>query len=488
MGHPTLNKFTHLGLAVTGAMLSAVIAVAAIAGASAPAAWAASLQDSTAITAFTTGNAAADQLTITTNGQLVTLSLKSKQAIPWLKLRLYDKSDSGAVADGDNVAAVAKGGTYSSTVDLSNVPDGEYRLRLFANDPYTSELVKTQYPYLDGMKVTKASGAVKLQTFSTVAAHNASVKNSRAAKTYATTDMSDLFFQVFRQTDKGKTTSRYVKSTEANYYKTRVKSILSALPANATAEQKLVAIYEFVANNFYYDDYGKANGKAGFDDPYYNLKHQASTTGSGYNYSAGKVAMQCDGYAAVFVALSRAAGIPARMVYGHKHDKNASRPFFWDGASASTFKQDHTWVQAYVGGKWINIDPQQASLNKRGVGKSNPSNNTFTKAYRINYLYFDMSSAFMANLYYAKSIPGDDLTKFKYYLKKGNKSTMAPWNLSAQKRLKQLKYFKSTPNGKFVSSTTKAVKAFQKKNKLRVTGQIDKRTWKKLFSSKAKKK
>ena len=81
-----------------------------------------------------------------------------------------------------------------------------------------------------------------------------------------------------------------------------------------------------------------------------------------------------------------------------------------------------------------------------------------------------------------------DPNSFKYYLREGNSSTLKPYNLAVQKRLKELNYYKKTVNGVFNSSTTAAVKAFQKKHGLKQTGNVDEKTWKKLFSTTAKKK
>ena len=73
-----------------------------------------------------------------------------------------------------------------------------------------------------------------------------------------------------------------------------------------------------------------------------------------YNTRLGAVGMlnaasgNCTDLSHLLVALCRAAGIPARYVHGLVH-------FPVDGDTG------HTWAQAYVGGKWCDMD---ASNNK----------------------------------------------------------------------------------------------------------------------------
>lgn len=80
-----------------------------------------------------------------------------------------------------------------------------------------------------------------------------------------------------------------------------------------------------------------------------------------------------------------------------------------------------------------------------------------------------------------------DPGSFKYILREGNSSTLASYNLALQKRLKELGYYSGDLTGKFTSSTTKAVKKFQKKHGIKANGYVKEDTWKILFSTKAKK-
>lgn len=458
---------------------------------------AASLQESQAVQTWSTGSAKADAISATIvdssataeASKIVRVKFTHKERISSASLRLYKKGNSSALSQSpactENTGAKE---TCNLELDISNYANGDYLVRLIVCHPNASESWMQYYAYLPAIKLSIKSGVPSLHSFPTAISHNKSVKATRKSSTYLNPDLSDLAFQFFTQTDKGKSSIRVIKGTEASLYKKAAAAATKNLPSTATKYQKLVAIFEYVGKHFYYDNYGLANGRKGFDDPYYNLKHVLSKTGSGYNYATGKVAVQCDGYAAAFIAMARAIGVPAYPLYGHKDKTPGATDYFWNGVSTTEVnRQNHTWVRAYVNGKWITIDPQQGSLNKRGESKTSKGDSSWKKQSRINYLYFDMSDQMLANSYYGLRVRSENLTKFKYFLKKGNSVSLSPYNLSAQKQLKKLGYSKSL-SGKFTTSMKKAVKAFQKKNGLNVTGCIDKTTWKKLFSSKAKKK
>lgn len=62
----------------------------------------------------------------------------------------------------------------------------------------------------------------------------------------------------------------------------------------------------------------------------------------------------CQHFAALFSALSRGLGIPARIINGYHQSSN------WDG---SVIKGNHAWVEILVdGSKWLPIEPQQKSF------------------------------------------------------------------------------------------------------------------------------
>lgn len=61
---------------------------------------------------------------------------------------------------------------------------------------------------------------------------------------------------------------------------------------------------------------------------------------------------KCDGFSALFVALCRAAGVPAREVWGYV---KTTREFAPDGYLGS-----HMWAEFYLpGGEWVVVEPQR---------------------------------------------------------------------------------------------------------------------------------
>jgi transglutaminase-like putative cysteine protease len=93
--------------------------------------------------------------------------------------------------------------------------------------------------------------------------------------------------------------------------------------------EKLKMIHDFVASNIKYDYIACMNGD-----------NQLNTATSVLHSQQGV----CRDYAFTFAALARAAGIPTRVVYGEAiHDPAMG-------------VAKHAWNEAYVDGKWINID------------------------------------------------------------------------------------------------------------------------------------
>ncbi len=154
-------------------------------------------------------------------------------------------------------------------------------------------------------------------------------------------------------------------SSQADYLKTVSNEITDG--ANSDYE-KLLKIYEFAANNFYYDYYAwqqwKENRKKQYVNPYrniYNLRNNVESE----NSHDGKVSTVCDGYAAIVVSLARAQGIPARIVNGRHLSGNAN---IWSTIPSYNIKDpkktNHWWAEAYVDNRWIVIDANLGTLNK----------------------------------------------------------------------------------------------------------------------------
>ena len=159
--------------------------------------------------------------------------------------------------------------------------------------------------------------------------------------------------------------------------------------------EKLLKIYEYVAENFYYDQYAFDTGKYQYANPYlniYNLRNSKSSA----NSSGGKVATTCQGYASAVILLARAEGIPARIVNGH-HISYPGK--IWSDKTASQVSQiSHWWAEAYVDGRWIIIDANAGSGNK-WERTSFSASGTWRKWGLTSYIGFDPELEQFSNCY-----------------------------------------------------------------------------------------
>ena len=140
-------------------------------------------------------------------------------------------------------------------------------------------------------------------------------------------------------------------------------------------------IHEYVANSIYYDtDYANHN--------------RPSTYVTAEEVFDKKIAV-CEGYANLTIALLRAVGIPAVFIEGYALGVGNSA-HSWDGVDLSS--SNHAWVEAYVDGKWIIMDPTWDSKN---TYKSGVKEHFETDFYR----YFDVSQEMLSATHYVISRP-----------------------------------------------------------------------------------
>jgi hypothetical protein len=161
---------------------------------------------------------------------------------------------------------------------------------------------------------------------------------------------------------------------------------------------KALAIHDWICANIYYDYDAFESGRKsvtvlGSDDfygkytkasSYWALEALSSRTGV------------CQGYASLNAALLREAGIPAMVVSGYALGVESN---LWPSDITHSEYSNHAWNEAFVGGRWIIIDPTW------------DSENAFRKGLRTNsggrkyYRYFDASiEAFSLNHCYSKGI------------------------------------------------------------------------------------
>ncbi|QWD93241.1 transglutaminase domain-containing protein [Polynucleobacter asymbioticus] len=123
--------------------------------------------------------------------------------------------------------------------------------------------------------------------------------------------------------------------------KEKVNQILKPLPKNASDIEKAKAIYNWVVENTYRDPATKGCGVG-------DVKLMLETNNLG-----GK----CADINAVYVALARSAGIPARDVYGIRVDDSV-RGYKSLGRSTDISKAQHCRAEFFAKGfGWVAVDP-----------------------------------------------------------------------------------------------------------------------------------
>ena len=123
--------------------------------------------------------------------------------------------------------------------------------------------------------------------------------------------------------------------------KAKSQECLAGLPANATDVEKAKAIYNWVVDNTHRNPQTRGCGQG-------DVKLMLETNNLG-----GK----CADINAVFVALARSAGIPARDVYGIRIADSA-RGYKSLGKSSDITKAQHCRAEFYASGYgWVPVDP-----------------------------------------------------------------------------------------------------------------------------------
>ena len=179
-----------------------------------------------------------------------------------------------------------------------------------------------------------------------------------------------------------------------------VKTVSNEVVKGASTNyEKLLKIYEYVAENFYYDDVAFRTSSKQYVDPYKNLYNMRNKKKSA-NSEDGKAATTCVGYSAAVCALARAQGIPTRIVNGHHISLNGTEYNNWSTEKNIT-KLDHWWNECYVDGRWITVDAAPGNSNKW-----DRNTNTWTYTGLTNYIYFDPTPEQLATSHVLLEIKG----------------------------------------------------------------------------------
>ncbi len=218
--------------------------------------------------------------------------------------------------------------------------------------------------------------------------------NKKKVSSFKKTNMSDLKTVCFRDPVTKKVAS--VTTAKVKYFKKVSDQVVKGA---STDYEKLLKIYEYIAENFYYDDIAFATGTRQYIDPYRNLYNMRNKKKSA-NSQGGKVATTCVGYSAAVCALARAQGIPTRIVNGHHISLNNSGFNTWSTEKNIT-SLDHWWNECYVDGRWITLDATPGISNKW-----NRSTNKWTYTGLTNYIYFDPTPEQLATSHVLLEIKG----------------------------------------------------------------------------------
>jgi transglutaminase-like putative cysteine protease len=121
--------------------------------------------------------------------------------------------------------------------------------------------------------------------------------------------------------------SRFIESDAPE-----IRSLAGALATSGTERERARRLYDFVVRRLDY-------------------VVQRETVGA-LGALANPAQADCTEFAALFVALSRAAGIPARPVFGYLHDP-----------ARETYEISHLWAEFWEDGLgWISVDPTNGTL------------------------------------------------------------------------------------------------------------------------------
>lgn len=217
----------------------------------------------------------------------------------------------------------------------------------------------------------------------------------KKASAFKKTNLSDVKSICFRNPVSKKVAS--VTKKKVKYFKTISNQIVKGAD---TDYEKLLKIYEYVAENFYYDTIAFATGTRQYVDPYRNLYNMRNKKKS-ENSEDGKVATTCVGYAAAICALARAQGIPTRIVNGHHISLSTTDGFHTWSTESGITELDHWWNECYVDGHWITVDATPGNSNKW-----NRSSKTWTYTGLTNYIYFDPTPEQLATSHMLLEVKG----------------------------------------------------------------------------------
>lgn len=294
-------------------------------------------------------------------------------------------------------------GVYSfrGEKDFSAVADGTYRLYLwrgysYKNGYYFKMGSSLGVGFMSNSVIVKVSGGqVSILQYNTVLSENSQAED-RAAP-YELSQFLDTSLEDFSFANKDPQVtddaSRSLTESEQAYIREVTLDIVSGA---SSSYEKIRRIYEYVAENLYYDQSRPSNvgTNAACSNPYLNLKALINSESNGYNAERGKVATNCVGYAAMVAAMARSVGIPTRIAEGVHLEDGVT----WSGMDDLN-TPNHHWTECYVDGRWILVDATLGTNNKYYKNTGEWSYTGLT-----NYALFDPTDEQIASVFLRKAV------------------------------------------------------------------------------------
>ena len=232
-------------------------------------------------------------------------------------------------------------------VDMSGLPDGLYTVSFY----HSSERWSTYTSYF-------SDNDVQLRVQNGAAALVTPIMYERNAKFYNAGRKDIAALSAYLGPTYG------IQSDDPT-----IRSLAAALTEGFTEDyDKALAIHDWVAGNLYYDE-----------DVLRRTEHYEDNTALGALRLGRAV---CEGYAKLTAALLRAAGIPAKFVYGYALGIDGDEwPIDTWGDTLDPDDSNHAWNEAFIDGRWVIIDATWDSGNRYAYGRKTENEGVWTHRY-----------------------------------------------------------------------------------------------------------
>lgn len=261
-------------------------------------------------------------------------------------------------------------GSFSKTLDFTKegngnpAPNGDYLLSVRFNKDGSDKFEdEAQMRYIP---IVKNSQGVFIKRFNAIEEENARViaGNTRETKEYMDTSMADMAHELrngreYSQND--------ITSLTKSQQKTIAEFTQKVVGGETDSYKQLLKIHDYLCNTLYYD--------IPYNDASQATKREMAKSGrvtlNPYDLvksmeSGAKTRTVCNGFSALYAAMTRSLGIPCRTARG-----TALRipGMSWENMSAAKLNAGtHVWNEAYVNGRWVFVDTTKDCPNDFTTG------------------------------------------------------------------------------------------------------------------------